>query len=422
MADSLRAVRKQAPATNTTQDFTVSGFGTPTAAVVFSHVSGEDSDTAPQAVCMGFWDGTNNVLVCKGTEDGETPDNEEWTQVRNDMIIHFGGMDNFTRTATIANTTDGVTLTWAGGDTTDRPWTTVILISCIAAHAGEQRMNQTDGASVSPTTTGVDPNFIFLGMQGATSVNSNAGSRYSWGFASDDSGGIKNYCLNTREDNAASPTTYGININTSNSVVTNNYTAALVQGDVTAFGTGSFTLRTNGGAVPTVGHRFIHLACEFTDVPEMFTASTPTSDVLWDPYTDTQKRQSYLFITSPMSALDTYSNSGNQVCSRGYYFVNEEGDEFGYCHSQEDNVTTKNASGRHSADPPTNNDGMIIQSNVAGAPLFSAKTPNFNDTGLEFPAANVDSDSTARYMIGVGFGTGATGVDTNILVPTGPVR
>ena len=44
---------------------------------------------------------------------------------------------------------------------------------------------------------------------------------------------------------------------------------------------------------------------------------------------------------------------------------------------------------------------------IAGAPLFSAKTPNFDSTGVEFPAANVDSDPTERDIIGVGFGAAA---------------
>lgn len=405
-ADSIRAVRLQAP-TSGTQDYEVAGFGNPTAAIAFAHNSSSDADADNMTRCIAFWDGTTDVLHRHMSDDGEGVTSNDWTSTRNDNFISVVSTNLAERTATIALAPggNGVRLTW-NTESGNQPWVTVLLIKANNAASGTDLYNATENSTTVISGLGFDPNFVFFANDRGTALNASSSIGSAWGFSSDESGGITNYAVGERFQ-YADPLVKNIWVSDAYSGLRPADSGALQNGyDLTSYDTGGFTVTTRLGSNAA---RFIYLAVEFADVPETFQAVTTTAAGDWDPYTDTQERQSVLFFTTAASTLNTSNTSGDAAGGFGYYFVSTEGDKFGASMISEDAVTpNKDASGRHSAK-------LIIQPQNAGAPLFDATNPAFDSTGLVFADADVNEDATARYVIGVGFGAVAAAGEAAVI-------
>ena len=116
---NFAVARGQAPNSDTTQDITSSGFGTPTAAVVIcSYATALDTNTADAIISIGFYDGTTQECVESNSEDAQAASNCNHSHTAAKVLsIRVPGSSTVIREATAAFITDGVRLTWTGGNT-----------------------------------------------------------------------------------------------------------------------------------------------------------------------------------------------------------------------------------------------------------------------------------------------------------------
>ena len=174
MAVAIRAVRAAGRATTGTQDFTVSGFGTPVAAMfIWSLSTTNATEVASQSIGIGFTDGTRDRCSFASADAGVTTTE---TACGNsnvaciDQIDEAGG--NIAIAVFAAFITDGIRVNW----------TTVTgageLITCILfggtdivnVHVGDFAIDTVQNNVVDITDPGFEPNFVIF----AAPINCNA--------------------------------------------------------------------------------------------------------------------------------------------------------------------------------------------------------------------------------------------------------
>lgn len=403
-ADQIRAVRLLAP-TSGTQDYTISGFGTADAAIVFAHNSADGSDADDQIIGVGFWDGATNdneFSTFVGQGDALTSSDYSRFNSTNVVYLHSYHGTKALRTATIASTTDGVTLSW-NTESDWQPYVTVLLIQCGSGNAYAGYTTLQADASGTKDVTGITdggsftPNFIFLFGTYIVTLDSDAAiqQNLSLGFASND-GGLVNMAQAYQSRGVSGTATKAISDRSIASLIAGSSDTATTS-SVTAMASGQFTIADPDGEYPNRQSYFGYLACEFTDVPEIFNAATPTSGS-WDFGGQSQERQSFLIMTSAVDGLNSLDNGGDQSTNIGYYFVSQD-EEYGFSCTNTDGVATTDAHGRHS-------NSMMIQESPGGAPIFEMSSPTFDASGLVVTPTTFDA--TPRYVVGVGFGAASS--------------
>jgi hypothetical protein len=415
MADLLQAaVRAQAPATDTTQDFEVSGFGTPTAAIIYA-TFGNDANADHAYMSQGFWDGTSAVCSQANSEHGINPHSTTFTR-RNGTHTGKGVRIRLSpsedpddlREATVSNAPggNGIRLTWSSDTNTYgilRPYVTVILISANDAQTGTLQANAVVDSSTIVDTLGFTPKFIIFGFLGTISC----------GFSSYQGEATTplQRCISHGSDGGGANESSESSTWTSYSAVMHKGSESILSAyectEMSSTSSGRFVITTRLGAHPEY---LSYLALDFDTVPRIFSAGIPTSGD-FDPYTDTVQPQSVLMITGGNTSTNTEQSGPAGAGGIGFYFAHDDTTpvERGGYTVDEDGVTTTNSSGQ-------SKDALLIQDDV-GTTLVEADTIDFDSTGIRFASANITHDSSTRYVIGALFGgsVGATLTDVGLV-------
>lgn len=399
MAEELISVRKQALSGAGDQDYTVAGFGTPDGAIVFAQRGGDGADAAHMMYSVGFWDGTNQVCTFVAIEDNNTVSTgiANGSAFNNRVVeLNLANLAE-SRNATISNTTNGVTLTW-DSSTDFQPWCTVILIKgTTGVVAGTFQPDAVITNTVSPSTTGINPNFVIMAESYTSALNytSETIAAMSLGFASDESGGITNRCAAFGHQDSG-----GQGANASDLRGTSLVTAAIrFETSVTAFGTAEFTVTTDTVQTAANGH-VAFLAMQVDVPPVLFLTSTPTSGD-FDPYTDTKQPQSVLMATSHVTTKNVVNGADPDCSGLGWYFASVEGDESGGYATSDETGTTTDTNGRTDV-------ALIIQNEGSGTPDFDASLPTFDGGGILFSSGNINHDNEPLFVVGAAFGVSVT--------------
>ncbi len=174
-------------------DFTASGFGTPTAAILFAGSARVENNPMINArMSIGFWDGTNQ-RTC-GIVDLDNKASAETSRCSDDsygMVIPWSGGSGAGGTEswfTISNITDGirVTLSVEDLDTSTSVYVTVILLAGINAKVLTFTPNATQNATQASASLGFAPQLLLFASIGATTADvacSIVTSSLSFGFA-----------------------------------------------------------------------------------------------------------------------------------------------------------------------------------------------------------------------------------------------
>lgn len=399
MALAVRQVTQAAPSTDTTQDYTSSGFGTPTwCMVIATHNATADTWANDASISIGFYDGTNQKVITTGMEDGANPaaGNQRDQQTDGDVVAMYYD-STLRRSASAAFITDGVRLTWADLGQ-DRTHCTVIFGKGeTASVVGWGTPNATQDASSNITTTGCDPNLVL--MVGTSRSSENAGTntvRKSYGFAYDTGASIEQFSVSHQFGNG-DPT--DMNSQTSNQYACSHLNPAGHHRpgyDITAMGTGQFTVTTrdNAGA-----GGFIFLALEITEAVTTFAATTPTSAGDFDPFTCSNTPLWVMMLPTAEDTLNT-NRSGTQSASEGFgiYSVNKDGDEQGHYMYMENGTT---GAGSHNAGCKSAGQlaGITVTSGAVDE-VFDGNSPTFDTSGIVYADANFNHAGTAYYVLG----------------------
>jgi hypothetical protein len=422
----FRVVRKQAPTTNTTQDFTVSGFGTPDAAIIISAGINSDSLAAHMSPSLCVWDGGTSEaqLMMYSADNDATVNYSRGRRSSATLCLQYNttGATSL-RTATCAATTDGIQLTWAVATdpATHRPWVTVLLIKGVTATAYGEFDPPQDATSVadSPadtiTTTGVNPNLIFFFYAGQLFPNSSGtGYHPSWGFAYDNGVTIDHRCMGFKSTSSESPVATGCYFDDTNCVMAWAGTATTSRGElfVDSMGSGSFDVkeRALGGKSGFIsGTEVGYVALEMEDACEVFTTTLPTTSGDWNLATGLSIVPQAVFL---MNTFVTANTDSEGAYLGGTFYVaddqsNDNSDkEGGVAFHEENNVTTTN----------TGTDGISSYKSYSddGTLDLTASSPVFGNNSIKFLDANVDTASQATRVFGLAFGGGTA--TTNAIV------
>ena len=400
----IRQVTLQAPATNTTQDYTVSGFGTPTAAIVIYSRGSSGSWGAHGCTGMGFWDGSNQNTCQAGWENAVNPgtsSSRHLTDASNVISIARDGPEIGSRTASITSTvTDGVRLTWAGGNTGIRPYATVILINGInGAQVGHRTASTTIDGTTQTITTGLTPKLIlFAGRRSDVATGSSSEPGVFWGFACDNGSSIDQGAFGLRNRD--------IDPTDCNGTIHNNYacfcdvstggadTGAI---DVTTMTSGSFTTTTRNNVPVFSSHNYMVL--DFDESVVGWDASTPTASGDFDPFTASFTPQwAFMFPTAHAAINTSYGGTQEGQQGMGVYSVNSSGEEDGHYSVFENGSTGVGTMyGQHKHH--SRFDTVTVVSSAATSRAFG-DSPTFDSSGIVYADADFTHHSTARQVVG----------------------
>lgn len=194
MAQNVAVVNATLTATGSgTTDFTVSGFGTPSAAIVI--VGDAASGFNPQAsagVSVGFWDGTNQCVHSIRAFDalGTT---STYRLSRNDYAAAFVGTSSTWSAGYSASAiTDGIRLTMGVDNTSAQRFATVILLSGVSAKISRLTLSSSTNGTATTGSIGFAPTAAIVlgsGLAGNTAASGStqsANAMLSFGAATSD--------------------------------------------------------------------------------------------------------------------------------------------------------------------------------------------------------------------------------------------
>lgn len=180
MAQGVAVVNATLTATGSgTTDFTSSGFGTPSAAIVL--VSAANSTNNPQSsagVSIGFWDGTNQC--CHSFVSGDGIETSVTYRIqRNDYIAALseaGSTTNWVVGYIASAVTDGIRLTLNVDNTGVQRYATVILLKGISAKIARLVLSSTLNGTATTGSLGFAPTAALMLCSGTVGNTPNSGS------------------------------------------------------------------------------------------------------------------------------------------------------------------------------------------------------------------------------------------------------
>lgn len=418
----VKQVTLQAPATNTTQDFTSSTFGTAQAAIIIASRSGNSGSWgADTSFSIGFWDGSVQQVMSAGWDDGGNPGTAgDSNHMTNDAFCVRMSKDNTSigeRDATVSGTvTDGIELTWTGTDTGVRPQVTVILINGInGAAAGFRTVTQTVDVATTTTCSGVTPKLIlFAGRRSNTEDGSGTEPGIMYGYAADNGSTYDQGYVTCRNRSGQDPTDCAGSISNTYAMASDISFGGVGTGrsEVTDMSAGSFdtTLRINTATLGS--HNY--LALDFDEDIIGFDAATPTASGDWDPFTSSFTPQWVFMYPTSHAALDTGYGAGEDGQQGfGFYSVNADGEEDGHYATMEDGTT---GAGNMIGDCKHDTDFECVTS-VSGTPTerVDGNSPTFDASGIVYADANFNHNTTARQVIGFAVAEAAAGTSSMMM-------
>ena len=418
-----RIVVLQAPSASGAQNYTLGGFGTPTACIVMATLGGQAAFAVHGCISVGTYDGTNQQVVCAGIEDGTAVTAMTARSDTQDADVVYLKYDNtLRRSASAAFITDGVELTWDGGGS--RPYVTVWMFKgATSVFADWNDPDVTQDVSKNIATTGCNPNLIIFAAN--RQANLDAGVTHagmSMGFAYDNGASIENLCAgwSSQDDDPTDTAGHMVDATGNRCVMYCSAGGGKSPGiECTAMGTADFDITTRDSSGVNIG--FVYLALELEETVETFAVTTPTSTGDWDPFTASMTPQCMFMAGIPITVWNT--NRGGSVGTESIclYVANDDSEQSGHTVVNEDSVA-----GAGIVQSEAEQDAefkMMSMSGGAETIEFQANSPTFDASGVVFADANVDEGGSLFTVVGFFIDQPtASGSDTAILIPMGPLR
>lgn len=243
-AAGVEVVQSAAPTSNGgTQDFTVSGFGTPVCAMFFvSYGTSAGTEATHGMLAFGFSDFTNHRAIGHATESsGGTTDTGAERNASNALVSLLSTDQSVDGTATASTITDGVRLTWADAPPSAYLVTAVMFNSSVFANCTVGTLTPAGVVDTTASVSGLgwQPDLVLFGY--AASLTS---GRTSYGTALNDGGVVqRSTSLGTTNGQATSD----IHSMVRNDRVAFNPTELGADFELSSFDSGGFTITTRTG-------------------------------------------------------------------------------------------------------------------------------------------------------------------------------
>jgi hypothetical protein len=181
MAQEIAVVNAALTATSSgTTDFTSSGFGTPTAAIVFvSNANTTNNPQAGPATSIGFWDGSSQASCSVSCNDNSATSGT-YRSARDDYIavtVASGTGSTTWGTGFQASAiTDGIRLTMAVDNSSAQRYASALLIKGVSAKLLAITPSASANGTVTTASLGFEPKAAFFACVGVSHNTANSGS------------------------------------------------------------------------------------------------------------------------------------------------------------------------------------------------------------------------------------------------------
>jgi len=374
-------------------DFTVSGFGTPAAAiVVFGEANSGSNPQVDGGMGIGFWDGTTqNVARNNNVDGGATSDG---------LRAQVSGLIAYSSTLgaeyTISNITDGVRITLTSGASSRDRFATVMLFAGVSAKAGMFTPNATQDSTASSASLGFAPKIVFVtcvGLGGDGSGTDHSILTFGFADATMNRGILRSSELAISDESA---TIWASETRCCGQLLAGGLTWA---GEITTLGADTFTMTTRDGG--SGGDTVFYLALGGADCSfDVGTLTTPTATGDSVNATDTSP-DALLLMLSTATGTTAHTDSGANGSMVG---MATDANEYAVGYQVEDGAATMNCNSAYSSAACLN-----LDSSSAGSLTHmcdATVTLNSNDFTLNYSAV----DATARKGWWVAFGPPAAPV------------
>ncbi len=177
MAQTTAVITQSLPNAAGSVDFTSSGFGTPTAAIIlYGDANTTNNPQASSGIGVGFWDGTNVRTMSLWAQDGAAATLAKRIARTDVAAAIANGGSTWSCSYTISNITDGVRLTLSTDNTTLDRYATVILLAGVSAKVLSLTTNATVDTGTTSASLGFAPDLILTTCIGFTGQTPNSGT------------------------------------------------------------------------------------------------------------------------------------------------------------------------------------------------------------------------------------------------------
>ena len=396
MAQNVAVVRAGLTATGGgTTDFTSTGFGTPTAAIIIAcNANTTNNPEVNFSLSIGFWDGTNQRAI--GVSALDNVATTDTFRISDDSygLLPIGGATN---AYTISAVTDGIRLTFSVDNTGLSRYATVILLSGVSAKALTFTPNATQNSTTESASLGFAPKLVFFTTIGDTTADVAIEGICSMSFGVAAADGTHRMLGFGSVDNAADETAT-IQYSETRCVGDAYNNTLSWAGEVTTFGADTFTMTTRDGA--SGSDVCFALALGGADLSyDLGTLTTPTSTGVQTTATDISP-DAVLAMLSTATSTTIETGSGANGMMLG---MSNGTDQFTHTMFVEDGAATTNTGSVATA---TKFIDLDSSSGAARTDLVvGTVTMDTDSFDIDFTTV----DATARKGWWVAFGAAAAG-------------
>lgn len=371
-----------------TQNITISGFGTPIAAIFTAETLNTDNTiTAGSEISVGYTDGTSSACVVVDSVDGVSTTNTNRAQ-RTDRVLSNVGLS--VSSSFSSWVTDGVQIT---NNSASTRFVTVTLIGGADVINAKVEFKQLTSTSNNITTTGFEPDLVFLNSIG---LNTLAGSTVSTDLLSNgiaiNDGVDSNYGYLQYQENAVTTTNTGQWVSSTHSVGQYFNGSLNWGGAVGSYVTSGFTITTSA----STGNDYIcYLALKFQNSPliDVSIEDSPTVTGTKHFGSTGSAPSFHMMLTSNAPSLVAASSGLGHT-----FYTADTTNQYTNGISGQDNVSTSvtdsiSTSGR-------------LQQLFNGAKQFDSTFTSFDSTGANYNFTSVDGTSRKWISMFIGDGVG----------------
>lgn len=395
MTSKIQVTRVACNTSTGTQDITISGFGTPKAALFVVTRGVTDETLAAHAIIgWGVADGTNQRAFTAKHEDNQGTTDAD-CRCMTDECIAINDVDNTIDGEANFDSfiTDGVRINWGNAPAAGYLLTVILFGGDIQVNVRDITTTATLGATTSDTTCGFEPDVIFFGGNGFIPFNDFNNTAYLpvLGIATNESGGIKQGLMAVTDGNGF--TTSGAGVHHSNKYcqaayfTSGGYAGAM---ELTSFDANGFTVTHREDTTVTVPAAFLAIKFDDNSQFELDFIDSPTST---GDHDITSIGFQPNFVYQLVSFIDTEESSDTAGAEAGSFGISVFDGTNEYCImiSTEDNVGTTNTNSISS-------DKAVKVIDNAGTVVFEGSFDSFLSNGwrINYPST---VDGTARKWI-----------------------